>query len=450
MTNSYIQVPPDSVGKKMFAKQNVVGADTVHTQVMHVADANDPTKVQQVDIRGQAYVRFAEGSPTMDAFANLRVGTAHILGGYEYTNTDMADLFQDKTGVGGTLTWNQTAANTVMAVNSTSGSFATRTTNRYHYYQPGVGNLVILTIANGDAGKANNFRRWGYFDVEDGIFFELNGTTLSVILRSSVSGSIVEERIPQESWNGDKLDGTGMSGMTIDVTMANFYFIDYAWLGVGPVRFGVLAPDGSRWVCHTFHNPNTRIGAYMRTGSLPVRYENTNTGATASTSELKVICTAIYSESETNYTYWRYSDIERITPVTVGTKTPLLSMRVKPGSRVGIYPEKLSILVTGTGGARVSIIDDAVLTGATWGITGGGEAQGDIGATAATGGEAYISLYVPEGVTNLDLREYYETNDEGYHRLADDSDSYTFTVVITKLAASVVTAGAMLGYKELA
>lgn len=450
MSNAFTQIPPDSTGKKLFAQQNTVDANTVYTQVTHTADPKDPTKIQQVDARGQAYVRFAEGSPTMDAFANLRVGTAHILGGYEYTNTDMADLFQDKTANGGAPTWNQGAANTVLSVTSANASSVVRSTNRYHYYQPGVGNLVILTVANGDAGKANNIRRWGYFDVEDGIFFELNGTTLNVVLRSSVSGSVVEERIPQASWNGDKLDGSGMSKMTIDPTMANFYFMDYAWLGVGPVRFGLLAPDGSRWVCHTFENPNNRSGAYMRSGSLPVRYENVNTGTAASGSELKLICTAIYSESETNYTFWRYSDIERIVPVTIGTNTPLLSMRVKPGSRVGIYPEKLSILVLGAGGARVSIIDDATLTGATWAINGAGEAQGDIAATASSGGTPYISLYVPEGVTNLDLRDYYETNDEGYHRLADDSDSYTFTVVITKLSASNVTAGAMLGYKELA
>lgn len=451
MPNSFIQVPPDSTGKKLYAKSATVGADTVHTQVYNLGGGNNPENIQHVDGRGQASVRFAEGSPSMDAFGNLRVSSAVVLGAYEYTNSDMADLFTDDV-VGGSLTRDVDARHMVFSVNSSNGSSVSRTSNRYHYYQPGVGNLVIITLAHGDAGKANNVREWGYADESDGLLFRLTGTTLQVVLRSSVSGSVVEEIVDQANWNGDKLDGTGTSGMDIDLTKANFFWIDFAWLGVGPARFGVLAPDGSRWVCHTFENPNNRIGAYMASGSLPLHFHNYNTGVTAGTSEFKLICSAIYAESAIDYTFWR-SSIDAGNTRAVTTGTPIVSM--KPSltyngvtNRVGIYPECISIFVSG-GPVKVQIIDDAVLSGATWGINKD-TVLGDTAATSYTGGEIFHTYYFDAGSHHIDVNKLYETNDEGYHVLADGTDAYSMSLVFTKMnAGDTVTATATINYREL-
>lgn len=447
-TNSFIAVPPDSVGKKLYTQQHTIDAVATQIPVYHLASAIDPSHIQLVDGRGQAFIRFADGSPSMDALGNLRVSQSTILGSYEYTQGSMSDLFQDKTAVGGSVNWIQERSETVLTVNSSNGSSVKRTTNRYHYYQPGVGNNAIFTLAHGDAGKANNVRRWGYFDDNNGLFFELNGTTLYVVLRSNTSGVVVDTKVPQFDFNSDRVDGTGISKMNLDLTKANFYFIDYAWLGVGEVRFGILDSTGERNIIHIFRNPNNNIGAYMQSGSLPMQWENFNTGVTASTSELKCICAAVYAEGRTDYTYWRFSDIERTTPVTVTTNTPILSMRVSAGSRVGIYPEGISVFVTG-GNVKLMVVDDAVLTGATWSISGEGVAEGDIGATVATGGSKFKTFYCGAGVTNLDLTPFYETNDEGYHRLADDSGSYVFSLLATKLDGTTVTIGATLQYKEL-
>jgi hypothetical protein len=448
MANSFVRVPPDSTGKRLYSQEHTVDGLPVHGQVFHQADPDTPTNIQRVDARGQASVRFAEGSPTLDAFNGLRVSEGTILGGYDQANGDNVDLFQDLTVGTASATYNAQASHTVLSVGTGASDSVTRTTNRYHYYQPGVGQFAIVTCALGDTGKANNTRRWGYFDENDGAFFELQGTTLNVVLRSSVTGSVVETRVPQASWNGDKLDGTGLSGFTIAVDRANLYAIDLAWLGVGTVRMVVTAPDGSRWVCHTFQNPNANIAAYMRTGCLPVRWENFNTGVTASTTDFKQICAAVYSQARTDYTFWRFSDIERTTPVEVTTGTPILSLRVKAGSRVGIYPECVDVFVTG-GSVKFTIVDDATLTGATWAVNGAGSAQGDIAATAASGGEVFKAFYVGPGATNIDLTSFYELNDEGYHRLADDSGSYTLTLLATKLDGTTVNTVATLGYKEL-
>jgi hypothetical protein len=236
--------------------------------------------------------------------------------------------------------------------------------------------------------------------------------------------------------------------MNLDITKANLYFIDYAWLGVGEVRFGVLGPNGERNVCHIFQNPNLNTDVYMQSGCMPLRWENESTGSSSGTT-LKSICSAVYSQSRIDYTYWRFCDIERATPVSVVTDTPILSMRVKSGEHIGLYPESINVIVSG-GNAKLTIVDDTTLTGATWAITGGGVAEGDIAATAISGGEKFKTFYVPAGVTNIELTPFYEVNDEGYHRFPDDSDSYTFTLVGTKLdGGGAVTIGATLNYKEL-
>ena len=412
-----------------------------------LCSGDNPEHRQFVDVRGQASIRFAEGSPSMDAFGNLRIGEATAIGTYDYAYGSNEDLFQDDIANGGAATHLPTKSATELTTTTAAGSRVARTTTRYHYYQPGVSNLIMQTIAM-SPGVEGNRRRWGYFDADDGIFWELEGVTLYAVIRSSVSGVVVEDRVAQASWNQDAMDGTGLSEMLLDVTKANLYFIDFAWLGVGEVRFGVIGPTGERNLVHIFGNPNSRSDPYMRSGTLPLRWENENTGAPVGGSTLKSICAAVYSQSRTDYTFWRFSDIERAAPVEVTTNTPILSMRVRAGSRIGIYPECLDVLVTG-GNVKFTIVDDATLTGATWAITGGGVAEGDIAATAATGGEVFKVFYASPGVMNIDLEKFYELNDEGYHRLPDDSDSYTFTVLATKLDGATVTAMATLGYKEL-
>jgi hypothetical protein len=452
--NSFIQVPPDGAGKKVFTQQHTVGADTVQAHVNHIADPTFPEQIQRVDEKGQAYFRFAEGAISLDTFGNARVGEATCLAAYEYTNDPLLDLFQDKTVTGGSITWVNNEAKTTLATSGVSGASATRSTNRWHYYQPGVSNLTIITCYLNDNGKAGNTRRWGYFGIRNGLFFELEGATLNVVQRSWIGGSINETKIARENWNGDRVDGTGLSGMTLDLTKANFFWIDFAWLGVGISRFGVLAPDGSRVTCHVFQNPNTNSGAYMGRGSLPVRYENFNTTATAGTSELHLICTAVYASARTDYTFWRYSDIETAAPVPVTTDTYLLSMRPRITSaggalpnRVGIYPESLNLFVTG-GSVKISIIDDATLTDPVWqdcaSLT-----QFDTAATGFAGGELFKTFYIGPGAHIINLEPFYETNDEGYHVLADWTDSYRFTLVATKLDGTTVNVMANLNYKEL-
>ena len=61
-------------------------------------------------------------------------------------------------------------------------------------------------------------QRVGYFGDKNGFYLEQLGTDIAFVERSLVSGSVTNTPVVQSSWNGDKLDGTGASGLTLDLT----------------------------------------------------------------------------------------------------------------------------------------------------------------------------------------------------------------------------------------
>ena len=84
----------------------------------------------------------------------------------------------------------------------------------------------------------------------------------------------VDTKIPQSSWNLDKMDGTGTSGYSIDLSKMQMFYIDYTWYGAGAVRWGFRATNGTVTYCHKLANNNVNAEAYMRSGNLPARYES--------------------------------------------------------------------------------------------------------------------------------------------------------------------------------
>ena len=83
----------------------------------------------------------------------------------------------------------------------------------------------------------------------------------------------VEVEWKQAAWNLDRMDGTGKSGYTLDVTKMQMFYMDYSWYGAGFIRWGFRAEDGDVIYSHKVPNNNSNTEAYMRSGNLPARYE---------------------------------------------------------------------------------------------------------------------------------------------------------------------------------
>jgi hypothetical protein len=223
---------------------------------------------------------------------------------------------------------------------------------------------VEVTFGSGSQ-EANVRKRVGYFDENDGLFLEILENNINLVVRSSVSGAPSETRIPQASWNKDRLDGTGNSGITIDFSKTQLFFIDFQWLGVGRVRFG-FADEGRDVYCHEIDNANINDSVYMRTAQLPIRYEIENLGPTAQDSLFEQICSSVVREGapeEPGY----ISSVDTGFTGSTATTTPrsLISLRLRQDyNRAVMKASELFFYNGGTGLVRYRLVLNPTLAGA--------------------------------------------------------------------------------------
>lgn len=104
--------------------------------------------------------------------------------------------------------------------------------------------------------------------------FAISSSTLTgseVVLQDGVAN--VETWVYQEDFNIDKLDGTGPSGVNLDLTKLNVWQINFRWLGAGEMRFAVEDPDnGDMIFFHHIHYSNRNTSVHLDNPSLKVGY----------------------------------------------------------------------------------------------------------------------------------------------------------------------------------
>jgi hypothetical protein len=234
------------------------------------------------------------GSNAYDAFGRLRVSNPLTI--FDSKNIMSKNtLFDEALTAGGTATYTANKSTVNLNVTEVSGDKTIRQSKRVMSYQPGKSLLIFNTFVMNTL-TANLKQKVGLFDVNNGIFFYADGTALKIVRRTYTSGSPVDTEISQSSWNGDKLDGTGASGFTLDPAKSNILFIDIEWLGVGSVRVGFVI-NGQLITAHTFNNANSLTTVYMQTANLPIRYEiETADTLAAGTYTLQQICSSCISE----------------------------------------------------------------------------------------------------------------------------------------------------------
>ena len=379
------------------------------------------------------------GGTNTDAFGRLRVSNPYTL--FDSSNRYAADNQFDTSIVsGGSTTYLPNEATVQMTVNTTSAAEVVRQTFRCFPYQPGKGLLVLATFVMADA-KTNLRQRVGYFGTQNGVYFQLNNTTKSFILRSYVGGSVddTSRKVDQSSWNGDKLDGTGASGLTLDLTKPQILWMDFEWLGVGSVRCGFII-NGIYIVCHTYNTANVYgSSVYMTTATLPVRYEITNTGTTASTSSLKQICSSVVSEAgfeQTSIDHVARRTTEFTNIDTTATFFPIVSIRlISTALNAVVIPNRVQFLPLTNQNYEVVLLKNPTLTGATWAATVPSDAnvEFDVAATAISSigtitQTDYVTSSGSGGTTNTSVPTGYNLDLQLGSSLAGVSDIYTLAV----------------------
>lgn len=370
----------------------------------------------------------ALGGTNLDAFGRLRTSSPVTL--FDSQNRYVKDPQFDESLTGSATSTFLTDESAVqLAVTTASGDKAIRQSKRVFPYQPGKSLLFLATFTMA-AGQTNLRQRVGYFNANNGVFFQKDGSVVSFVIRTYTGGSASDARtVNQADWNGDKLDGTGSSGITLDTTKAQILFMDFEWLGVGSVRCGFII-DGQFIVAHTFNNANSLTSVYMQTAILPVRYEIEATGSLSTSASMKQICSSVMSEGgyeQKSVLTWA----RQTTAITgIGTSfVPLASIRLK-STNLGavVIPNGFAFMPTSASDYfEVALIRNATLTGASYSSLSN-NVEYDIAATALTGGTIVRTDFTSSGVlssTPINEPSAYNFDEQIGVTIGGTSDIYT-------------------------
>lgn len=427
-----------------------------------VATVDSTYKALHVLPKGITDVAFNHTDFTLDSFERVRVSEVRNQFEFNFGSilTSTATSIWESTAVAsGTQALTTNLYGTELNTLTTSGSGYWIQSYQHIRYAPGVSTLLRFTFSFNTL-LTNVRQRVGMFTDQgtfpstagDGLYLEADGSTISVVRRYMTTGGAgAEERIAQASWNMDKLNGTGTSGINLDWEKPQHLVIEYQWLGVGTIRFGFETGSGGVIWAHEMVSVNNLTVPWSRTGSLPVRAEIIANGTLAVAGKLTLINVVVQQEGDVlDYRGWRYFGANSGTTVrTVGTAAgffPIMSLRPISTNdltkRAKIVPTSIDITIA-TAGTGTTSIQVALLmlptpnTGATFAVNPAGSACSvDIAATATTAvtGTTIWNATLPNvaGTYRFDLNLMKDNmNQQGYNAAG--------TVAIT--GSSVLTLG---------
>ncbi len=366
--------------------------------------------------KGLHEVFFTDG-PQLDSFGRLRVAIPNTLfdSQQEYGLDTRTTWDATANGVLATASSNgsvSSAGNAVgprnadtqltpVTVSTTSGHYAVLQSRQYTRYIPGKSHVILMTGIFSPGTVANTDARSGYFDSANGIFLKVTNGVASVVRRTSTSGSAVDNEVLQSAWNIDKMDGTGPSGITIDLTKTQILYISAQWLGVGRVTVG-FDVNGVLYPVHEFLNANNLTVPYTQVFNLPVRMELRNTGTSAGAT-IQFCCASVQTEGGVESRGFPFSASRGTSRLCVTTRRPVFSIRPKAtfNSRTNrAHIELVEFFVNATtNNALYEIVYGGTLTGAAFAsVATDSVVESDTSATAISGGVTLKSGYVLSGV----------------------------------------------------
>lgn len=287
------------------------------------------------------------------------------------------DVWDEYTTGTATATHTSSTNSVAMYVDGASGSTVIRQTTNVMRYIPGRASTLSFAIRL-QTPVTGIRRRFGLFGTDDGFYFEDAGVVgadgqpqYNVVVRSSTSGSVQEVRVPRSQWNGDKLDGTGASGIVADPTAQQLVEMEYEWYGVGQIKFSFVI-DGKPRTIHTFNHGNRIPAPWCSTPFLPIRLELSNINGVTGDHYMYQGSNSLITEGETEKT----GSPANIQSPIAGTKMtnadvyyPVLSIRLKPGALRGVVvPTNFQVATIDNTNVFYKIVHNATLGtgGGTW------------------------------------------------------------------------------------
>jgi len=334
-----------------------------------------------------------------DAFGRVRNSNPTVIFESSFVENDRSDFFDNQITGNGTLVYDSQKAHIELNTTTSSGDKVTFQSKQRIKYTPGQSNLNIF-VGIFDP-KSNLAQRVGIHDGSDGLYFSSLNGDFGVSICNSYTGTQVTNRVTQSNFNIDTLDGNGPSGVTLDITKANIYLLDYQWLGAGTIRWGVFV-NGQVVYFHQINNANLiPESKYMRTANLPVRVEVENVGVTASPSTFIFSCCSIISEGQKENVVTQRSKA-RITGRSAVTNEyrPIISIRLKPTTKTAnIKPIKFKVQGTTADELVFELrLNPTLSNGTNWqDVDSISVAQFDVGSDNVSGGIVLETSFTTDG-----------------------------------------------------
>jgi hypothetical protein len=307
-------------------------------------------------------------SAILDAFGRLRVSQVTSLLDIKHVTGKNPLTVNEVTNGTATSIFNKENARIRMST-SANNDYVIRQTKGHAIYQAGKGQLFEASFSN-FAIETNVIKRVGAFvsstaatydTVFDGFFLESNGVTNEISFKINKSGTTTYSSATSD-WSSDEYDVND-----IDWTKTQLMFVDYQWLGVGRLRFGLNISGQTIYFGESNHANNSDT-VYMSNPSQPIRYEIKQFGA--GSGYFDMICSQISSEGALNELYFTTALIHSATTTmsTSGQKYPYIGYRLKPDIQ-GIVSQidKFSILNTSNDNYFITVeFNPTLSTSVTW------------------------------------------------------------------------------------
>lgn len=263
----------------------------------------------------------------IDSFGRLRVSEPYSILSYSNIIGKQPLLIYENI-TGSATSVHDTNASLITMATTGTGSVIRRSRQR-GIYQPGKSLTVNLTgVLNDNNNVSTVTTKIGYYDDNSGYYYQYNNGVISLVERSSVSGSLVETIINQSNWNINKLNGDVDSQYILNPSKALIFWFSFEWLGVGIVNTGVVI-GGKIITTHQFRHSNLLTTPYIQTASLPPTYEILSTGGSGG---MKQICFDVTSEGG----YLPYGNVFSSNMGTssknTGSSVPLIAIKLNSTS----------------------------------------------------------------------------------------------------------------------
>lgn len=183
--------------------------------------------------------------------------------------------------------------------------------------------------------------KWGMFDDSNGFYFGRSSTGL---LLGRISDG-TDNKIGRSDWTGDPVDGTGPSGLELDVSGGHIFQIDFSWYGYGSIDYKIMMRDKDNYQRPvTLHRENVKGEPSVPNPNLPIRAELTRGGGSSNSLFVSGRKYAVVGEFDPN----RRKTSERRISTTGITSTgfkPVISFRRKANVTNGAQFEAASVKV---------------------------------------------------------------------------------------------------------